>query len=414
MKRFLTFIIFITICHSAYSQSWTWDNDDNVQAMEDWIQNKESTTYSNKNSSKKKDKDSNKNSSPVVIRKTPTKESEYLKLQESRRRKAEQQRRIEEEFIHGKTNLKRTLRGMDYSGGLRGLSVESPDNSNQSSYGNGLRGLHEEARQESISNQNHDYSKQTSIHSSSAEYETIHSGEGFSEEYQARGFDSNYSYSESDKVTVRSDYVNADTKNHSVTSDNGKELATDRPKVAFDEYIQYLAVCDPEPIYYSGPSDAFYRRFEPEEVSFLDKVETLADRLYDEGRWKLLSSAASKLVKFTRKTISAKSAIGKQLLKIYDIVNDAADIRNFELSFIEKNLDATKKSIITEDPQHVDYRTREAKYDADQYANKYLAKKGYLPYNYEQLSYKLPDKVEEQADETALKILEKWVSTSVE
>lgn len=411
MKHFFTFITFITICHFAYSQSWAWDNDENVQAMEDWIQNKESPTYSNKNRSKKRDKDSNKNNSTAVISKTPTKESEHIKLQESRR-KAEQQRRIEEEFKYDKANLKKSLRGLDYSGGLRGLSVEYPNNSNQSSYGNGLRGLNEGFHQESISSQNYDYSKQTSICYSSTESETISSGKGLSDEDQANDFDSNRSYSESENV--RSDYVTADNKNHYVTSNNRKVQTIDKPKVAFDEFILYMAVYDPEPIYYSGPSDAFYRRFESEEESFLDKVETLADELYDEGRWKLLSSAASKLVKFTRKTLSSKSAIGKQLLKIYDIVNDAADIRNFELSFIEKNLDATKKSIITEDPQHVDYRTREAKYDADQYANKYLAKKGYLPYNYEQLSYKLPDKVEEQADETAHKILEKWVSTSVE
>lgn len=263
---------------------------------------------------------------------------------EAERKAAEAERILKrKEFLISKDELQRSLRGgesnrsssSDYSKGLRGLSDYQYSNNGYASYSSGLR--------------------------------------GYSERIDERS-----RYSTGKHVDVINNRVlspKSDTR-HSVSNDVSRK----------DDYIyQYELVNVPEPVYYSPSAYFVMGTTESPDDPWLDRFEQQIDVWREAGKHKVLSYVGDKLMGFARKTISTSSAMGAQIDRVYDVVNDIAGVKNLEMNIINRNLDAVRSSIKTGNPCSVNEANQKAQQEVIDYRNTDMANKNLIPSSPEQI-----------------------------
>ena len=314
---------------------------------------------------------------------TPTVSSEEIKAKqeaERREQRKKDQKRVEEErkrsekaFREDKEELSKSLKGLNGSGkssgfstGLRSLSDDNSSTGGKSNYGSGLRMYTEE------SPSTDSYQKGT---------------------YEAY-------FNEETKTYEHSTYKNRSSlSKETVTTFSPTKSVPHKPQKSYD-YMPVVVETGPRPVYYQGP--AFYTMGAEESgESLIDKVENQIDVWREAGEHKVLTYVGEKLTGLARKTVSTKSAMGAQVMKVYDIINDALGVFNLQKNIATRTFDAVKESAITEDSRYVDEVNRQNKADVDNHYHRYMVDHGLLPPDAKQAEKQMKKEIKKEAEKTA-------------
>ena len=302
--------------------------------------------------SKREEREDNERSRAAAEEMRARKEAEKREQRRQEEKRAEEERRrTEKAFKEDKEELSKSLRGMNesgkssgYSTGLRGMSDDA-SSKRKNSFSTGLRGLSDEGTS---------------------------TGSALKGTYEA--------YFGEEEKTYEHNYYDSRSSigKEAVTSFSPAKPAVPRPQKS-DDLIPAVVEAEPRPVYYQGP--AFYGLGAEDESkeSIIDKVENQIDVWREAGEHKVLTYVGEKITGFARKTVSTKSAMGAQVMKVYDFLNDAADVFNLEKNVATRSLDAIKKSAITEDSRYVDEVNLQNKADIDNAYNRYMVDHGLLP-----------------------------------
>lgn len=332
MRRCLLTLLFVCFLGSLsgprlYAQRFL--NDSKYNAMEDWIQSYRPQDFSSEAPRKKTKVSRKEREAERQWLEQQRKIKERIEQEEKERKHTEELRRREEAFVAGKDELRSSMRGMSsrensnsLRSGLRGVSGSSAPNTSNS-LRSGLRGI-----------------------SSSEE----------SQGYTASNLNSSADYS--------------------AAADQSYD-GYPQPRLQYSVSSQYSEVADPGPkvVFFYGPDWAFYRRFEGNEESWLDKIESKIDRWKEQGQHKVLTTAGEKLMGFTKKTISNGSAWGKQVMRIYDYLSDAAGIKNISLRMANKSMNAVVESSRTGKPNTAEESGRDIEREVNDYYLRYMESK---------------------------------------
>lgn len=364
---------------------------------------------------------------------------ERERKEEQRRHDEEVRRQREEEFKADKANLQGTLKGIDvgessigFCAGLRGLSDDGPNNNNQASYSKGLRGLAETSPSPNgnsnyssgLRGYSNDYSEQ---YPSSTRNATTASD---SRIYSNDVIKSNTNSKDSEKITntntvyaissssphieqhresnrLRNQMVYQESDIHGYSSSNNASFNSISRIGSSVEYTRYVVINKPEPVYYQGPGTSFFRMDLSEESKepILDRIEQRIDIWREAGEHKVLTYVGDQLTGLARKTISSSSAIGSQVVKVYDIVKDIAGVKNMEMNIINRSIEASKKSIITGNPDYVNEVNQVNHKEVQSYLNNYMENKGYIPPS--------SRKLDKKGQDVTKKVAETWVRSRI-
>lgn len=314
----------------------------------------------------------------------PTVSSEEIKAKqeaERREQRKKDQKRVEEErkrsekaFREDKEELSKSLKGLNGSGkssgfstGLRSLSDDNSSTGGKSKYGSGLRMYSEE-------------SPSTNSHQ-----------KGTYEAY----------FSEETKTYEHSSYDNRSSlSKEAVTTFSPAKSVSQKPQKSHD-YMPIVVETGPRPVYYQGP--AFYTLGAEEESgeSLIDKVENQIDVWREAGEHKVLTYVGEKLTGLARKTVSTKSAMGAQIMKVYDIINDAAGVFNLQKNIATRTFGAVKKSAITEDGRYVDEVNLQNKADVNNHYYRYMVDHGLLPPDAKLAEKQMKKEIKKETEKTA-------------
>lgn len=133
------------------------------------------------------------------------------------------------------------------------------------------------------------------------------------------------------------------------------------------------------------------------------------DKLCEKTRSVVSSEAAVKLTQWTRKVISNSSVIGVPILKVYDIINDIAGIKNWQKRINKEILDATEEAIRTGDYEKLDARLAAIGKEVDDYVNAYLARHGVIPKNIPLAA----EDAKREAKDVTYKVADAWLGTKI-
>lgn len=362
-KRCIIALVFLLGCCQSFGQNVNRPlRSDWIGWAENWpFSSSSSSSFgtSSRNSSKSR-KDRDRHYDYAAAKRA---QEEAERIAEEAARKAEEARR-EEEFVADKDNLQSSLRGTDYSRssqdfstGLRGLSDNVQKDGENSGFANGLRGL----------------SENSTLKAENQEFRTDLRGIGGSSSSVSKGGKMNY--------------------------------------ISSFEYAQLVALAQTEPIRYYGGNTSFSSLSNagaPKE-SILESVERKIDIWRDEGKHRLLTYWGDKLTGLARKTITTSSALGTQVVKVYDIMNDIADVKNVEMNVINRTLDASKKSILTGDRRHVEEVLPINRSEVDNHLGSYMEKKGFIPPSARALDKKGQQVAKQVAEESVKRIPDLWL-----
>lgn len=302
------------------------------------------------------------------------KATQEVKRKQDQKRAEEEQKRREKAFLDDKEEMSKSLKGLNgsgkssgYSTGLRSLSDDNPSTRGKSKFSSGLRMYSEE-------------SPSTNSHQ-----------KGTYEAY----------FSEETKTYEHSSYDNRSSlSKEAVTTFSPAKSVSQKPQKSHD-YMPIVVETGPRPVYYQGP--AFYTLGAEEESgeSLIDKVENQIDVWREAGEHKVLAYTGEKLTSLARKTVSTKSAMGAQVMKVYDIINDALGVFNLQKNIATRTVDAVKKSAITEDSRYVDEVNRQNKADVDNHYHRYMVDHGLLPPDAKQSEKQMKKEIKKEAEKTA-------------
>ncbi len=167
--------------------------------------------------------------------------------------------------------------------------------------------------------------------------------------------------------------------------------SSNNPRVIPYEVVKRLdqeAIVWPTPAYYIRSDD---NADQENILDKLDRVQEEFDRWAEIGQHKVLNYVGDKLMSFTRSTITKSSALGKQLLKMYDIANEIAEVRKLDTRIVTRSVDASYRSIITGDGRYAEDALYKGYSDVTESGNNALVKKGLLPPNAKALDKKGQD-----------------------
>ena len=305
--------------------------------------------------------------------------SEEIKAKQEAKRKQDQKRAEEEQkqsekaFMDDKEKMSKSLKGLNesgkssgYSTGLRSLSDDNPSTRGKSKFSSGLRMYSEES-------------------SSTDSYQKGSYDAYFSEEEKT------YEYGSYDNQTSRS--------KEAVTTFSPPKSVPNKPQKSYD-YMPVVVKTEPRPVYYQGPAFYILGAEDESKESLIDKVENQIDVWRETGKHKVLAYVGERLTGLARKTVSTKSAMGAQAMKVYDIINEVAGVFNLEKNIATRSVDAVKKSIITEGSRYVDEVNPQNKADVDDYFYRYMVDHNLLPPDAKQVETQMKKEMKKEAEKT--------------
>ena len=257
-----------------------------------------------------------------------------------------------EKFKAEKPNLQSSLRGSGtynfssgYKNGLRGFSQ---DKSTDNKYSSGLKGFYD----------NSPLLEDRSYYS----YEL----RGYSDNEQQKVSDLHTSVPEITDANYYEDFSNRLTPNR---PNNSLDItnARVRPRTEAMPYYNLKPVAHIKGVDYENNK------------SLLERFEQQIDVWRETGKHEFLTYVGDKITGVTRKTISNSSAIGAQIVKVYDILKDIAEVKNTEKSIIDRSFDAINKTVVTGDRRYIDESLQYAQQKANDQQMNILAKKGVIP-----------------------------------
>lgn len=415
-------VFFITLCLISTSVC-----GQNLNGLEEKLQKKFNEAILEKERKAKKNERSEAKS---------RQQSEAVREAEIRRAKEAEKERREMEFVADKDNLQKSLRGNESSGsstsfssGLRGISDNKNVNGNRAVLYNGLRGVSDgnsipetfgiESELRGYSNESlpranpvENTVKSTLIEDNSNNADLLSNPKSNT---RSSGIVSSHSYEASFSATddpegtssilsYNSSYLSIE-QNHIATRNTSNQSVT--PTLPNQDYIRFIQADKPEPKYYHGQNVGSYRIVASDipQDSFLEKIEQRIDLWREEAKHEVITYMGDKLTRLARKTISGSSAIGTQIVKVYDIIRNISDVKNMEMNIITKTLDATSKSIKTEDASFVNETLQKDKKDADTYLFTYMEKNNYIPPS--------PQKITQKAKDVTKTAGEAWIYSRI-
>lgn len=305
---------------------------------------------------------------------------EERRLAEEARKRAEEAERIrkEEEFRSDKAELQGSLRGTGsysfssgYKNGLRGFSQ---DKSTDNKYSNGLKGFYE----------NSPLSEDRSYYS----YEL----RGYSDNEQQQVSNLHTSVPEITDANYYEDFSNRPTPNR---PNNSVDITNARVRPRTEAMPYYIL----KPVAHIKGVDYENNK------SLLERFEQQIDVWRESGKHEILTYVGDKITGFTRKTISSSSAIGAQIVKVYDILKDIAEVKNTEKSIIDRSFDAINKTVVTGDRRYIDESLQYAQQKANDQQMNILAKKGVIPSGHKS--------VQNEVKKVNNELAELWLSSKI-
>ena len=303
----------------------------------------------------------------------------------------------EREFQEDKQILQKSMRGLDndiYRGlvgnGLRGLGDDDVRYGKHGSVSNGLRCLSD------------DNLYRTKMDYNSEDYRE----EGHHRQYYVNSFSP--SYTRTPDLSRNSAQRNYSPNTISPRQDINHLQRTSRTMMTLDEYTRYVSVAwIPKPVYCESRLWVMTPSVSSDK-SWLDKVESMVWDWPEQGRHKLLVTAGDELAGFAKKTVSSISAVGVQIMKVYDIIKDIAGVQNLQVNIVQSSINAINESVITGNHRYVKEVNRQSNKQVNDYANNYLVKKRLL---FEPIENKTKKKVHEVNQEVLKSMFERWIGS---
>lgn len=426
------FIIDYQFGYAQYSRA-DWFNDKPYQDIVSSLSGYSGSSGSSRTSrskSRRSKKDRNSNYSDYDYSAEIHRQAQ-LAIEAEMKKAAEAERiRKEEEFKADKAELQGSMRGYNsnnsfygYSGGLKGVSNDGSLTSDPTDFSSGLKGIGNKStsgeRKSLYGSGLRDYSDDNSItdansstlriEEASSKYNTINEDTPTNIKLEP-STRSNVGNS-SNQTCSNTTQFRGNNASYSSSSTHTKSSNAKKTYLSY-EYTRYVTINNPEAAYYTGPGSYYYSIDSSDnyEEPLIDRIEQRIDLWREEGRNKALTYIGDKLTGFARKTISAKSAMGVQAIKVLDVFKDIAGVYNVEKRIINRTLDATKKTIITGDSRYIDEVQPINKKEVNDQLDSYLDSKGlYLP-NARKLDKKGQQVTLEVAEESIKKVPDLWIS----
>lgn len=111
-------------------------------------------------------------------------------------------------------------------------------------------------------------------------------------------------------------------------------------------YLQVIVSTEPEPQYYQG--NRFFSIGGGWDFTDLPEI------WQEEGEKNLKGFLNGRYMKWTKQQISSSSALGAELMQLYESLSNAISIRDTEKSIITRTLDTVKKAALTGDRKYVE------------------------------------------------------------
>ncbi len=300
----------------------------------------------------------------------------------------------EMEFQEKKQILQKSMRGLDNDisrglvMGLRGLRDDDVRYGKRGSISNGLRGLSDDNL----------YRIKMDYNSEDYREEDHH------QQYYVNSFSPSYTRTPdlSRNPTQRNNSPNTISPRQDVNHIQGMT----RTLMTLDEYTRYVSVAwTPKPVYCESRFWVMTPSVSSDK-SWLDKVESKVWDWQEQGKHKLLVTAGDELAGFAKKTVSSSSAVGVQIMKVYDIIKDIVGVQNLQVNIVQSSINAIKESAITGNHRYVKDVNRQSNKQVNDYENNYLVKKRLL---FEPIENKTRKKVHEVNHELLKGMFERWI-----